>query len=88
MGTNLRSTARTRHSPMQAYDSLPPELRAWLAQAALPWSVASVRKLWAQERARRRCAASALARLSQLEARALQREAPDIWGPRYPASEL
>ena len=70
---------------MQAYDRLPPELRAWLAQAALPWSVASVAKLWAREQARRRDKQAALLKLSQLEARALAREAPLIWGPRYPA---
>lgn len=31
---------------MVAYDRLPAELRSWLAQAVLPWSVRSVFKAW------------------------------------------
>ena len=38
---NCRSSLAARRrtqDPMAAYDRLPPELRGWLAQAALPWS--------------------------------------------------
>ena len=84
MGANLNSRLRKRSSSMQDYDRLPPELRAWLAQAALPWSVASVRKVWARTR---RDPQAALARLRDLEARNLHRDAPQIWGPAHPVAQ-
>jgi hypothetical protein len=46
---NCRSSlvARRRtQDPMAAYDRLPPELRGWLAQAALPWSARSALRAW------------------------------------------
>lgn len=46
---NTRSTLKRRvrqGDPMAAYDRLPPALRAWLAQAALPWSAPSALRLW------------------------------------------
>ncbi len=77
---NLASSLRRRSSTMQEYDRLPPELRAWLAQAALPWSVASVRKLWAAAKRQAPTPDAALQRLTDLEQRALNRDAPQIWG--------
>ncbi|MEC9104487.1 MAG: DUF6525 family protein, partial [Pseudomonadota bacterium] len=41
MRRNVATTLRRRRrpaDPMQAYDALPRPLRAWMAQAALPWS--------------------------------------------------
>jgi hypothetical protein len=84
MRGNLQSSLKRRPSSMAEYDRLPPELRAWLAQAALPWSVRSVRKLWSQARATRRGPADVLAYLSAVERRALARDAPVIWGPALP----
>lgn len=78
---NLSSSLRRAGSTMQDFDRLPPELRAWLAQAALPWSVRSVRKLWAQAKRHHPTPDAALRHLTQLEIRALQRDAPQIWGP-------
>ncbi len=43
--TNLR-VRRSSLDPMRSYDALPKQLRQWLAQAALPWSPASARKIW------------------------------------------
>lgn len=69
---------------MARYDRLPVELRAWLAEAALPWSACSALRLW-------RCAlrdtpdiTAARQRLQDAEARLLARDAPRIWGPDYP----
>ena len=80
-GRNLRSSLRTRarEAPMAAYDRLPPELRRWLAGAALPWSAASALRLW--QRALRDCgdAQAALARLDRAERATLAR---DRLGPR------
>ncbi|WP_260349929.1 DUF6525 family protein, partial [Alloyangia mangrovi] len=39
-------TRRREGDVMSAYDRLPPELRAWLAQAALPWSPRSALRAW------------------------------------------
>lgn len=61
---------RWRKGGMAAYDRLPPPLRAWLAQAALPWSPHSALKIW------RRAGDphAALARLTAAEAAMLARD--------------
>lgn len=88
---NLRSTLKRRQrstNPMAGYDRLPAELRLWLAQAALPWSVPSVLRLWRKtlpacggdtEEARRQ--------LSRIESRRLGQDARRIWGEAHPAAE-
>ena len=83
---NVVTRLKRRHSPMRAFDRLPPELRAWLHGAALPWSAASALRLW-----RRALAESggdparARQRLDAAEARAIARDAARIWGPGHPA---
>lgn len=60
---------------MAEFDRLPPTARRWLAQAALPWSARSVRRLWG--RALRDAdgdEAAALARLDRAEAARLTRD--------------
>ena len=72
-----RRTARG----MDEYDRLPAPVRGWLAQAALPWSARSMRRLWLRAVARSGGdVAQALARLDAAEARCLARE-PDIAEP-------
>jgi hypothetical protein len=72
---------RARADPMQAYDALPPDLRAWLAGAVLAWSAASVRggrvKALKQARGDRKAAPAALA---DVERQGLQRDVARIWG--------
>ncbi|MFC2969079.1 DUF6525 family protein [Acidimangrovimonas pyrenivorans] len=50
-GANLGATpvrkSKRHGNPMAAYDRLPPPLRAWLAQAVLPWSARSASRAWA-----------------------------------------
>jgi hypothetical protein len=89
MVRNLITGLRQRHraAPMQAHDALPREVRLWVHEAALPWSAASLRRLWA--RALRQAggdADAARARLDAAEARALAREAARVWGPGYPCA--
>lgn len=84
---NLATSLRRRRRPcaITQYDRLPPELRNWLAQAALPWSPVSALKLWA-----RLCRESggdtsaARKRLEQAEAKMLTKDAQKIWGAAYP----
>lgn len=82
--THLRAKTRSR-DPMQDYDRLPPELRAWLARAALPWRPGSVQKLFARALAQTGDRARALARLDAAERRLVARDAAAIWGPDHPA---
>nr|WP_254428945.1 DUF6525 family protein [Ruegeria arenilitoris] len=77
---NLRSrlNRRRRHRPaMQAYDTLPPQLRKWLANACLPWSPNSALKIW-KAAGGAKAPADALARLNAIEQAMLLRDAR-IW---------
>lgn len=58
---------------MQQYDSLPPELRAWIAGASLPWSPCSCLRIWRKARREGLTPAQTLARLARSEQRALLR---------------
>ena len=60
--------------PMDAFDGLPAPVRQWVAQAALPWSPASVRRIWSKSRAKGLSDAEALLSLAQAEARTLARD--------------
>ncbi|MFN3280178.1 MAG: DUF6525 family protein [Tabrizicola sp.] len=88
MTGNLSSPrARWRKGdPMAAFDRLPPELRRWLAGAALPWSVSSALRLWQRALRETGCPTEALARLARAEARTLAREAPQVWGRAFPTT--
>ncbi|WP_172362260.1 DUF6525 family protein [Pseudogemmobacter hezensis] len=85
--TSLRCRARAR--PMDRFDRLPPELRHWLARAALPWSPQSAARLW--QKALREAAGdrvAALSRLDRAEARLLARDGRQVWGADYPQAAL
>lgn len=70
------SLRRKRRSgdPMQTFDSLPAPVRQWVAQAALPWSPTSVRRIWSKCRAKGLSDAEAVLSLTQAEARTLARD--------------
>ena len=85
LATSLRR--RRRPCPIKQYDRLPPELRRWLAQAALPWSPASALRLW--RKLLRETAGNTEAvwrRLDLVEARMLMRDTQRIWGLPPPAA--
>jgi Family of unknown function (DUF6525) len=86
MNRNLASPrARWRKTnPMAAYDRLPPDLRVWLAGAALPWSAASVLRLWQRALRETGCPQAAKARLARAEVQTLAKDAALVWGPNYP----
>jgi hypothetical protein len=87
--TNLTSPrARFRAvDPMAAYDRLPRDLRLWLAGAALPWSAASVLRLWQRAIRETGCTQAARDRLARAEAKTLAREAARVWGSAYPKDQ-
>ncbi len=86
LNTNLRRHRRNTN-PMAEYDALPRELRGWLANAQLPWSPKSVRKLWRkallQNDGETR---QALRFLSACEARLIEKDAPKVWNASFPRS--
>jgi hypothetical protein len=67
---------------MAAYDAAPAPLRAWMAQAALPWSPASCLAIWRRAMAAGAGAAEALARLDRAERKTLSRSVPTVPAPR------
>lgn len=71
--SSLRRRRRSR-DPMAAYDGLPAPLRRWVSQAALPWSPASVRRVWTKALAKGLSPEEALSSLSRAEARTLARD--------------
>ena len=60
---------------MQVYDRLPPELRDWMAQAALPWSPTSCLRLWRRAVSEEGCVLRARQRMERAEQAMLAREA-------------
>ena len=78
--TRLRGRRRDV-DPMAAFDALPPDLRAWMAEAALPWSPVSCLKLWRRALSEEGCPERARARLDRAQAVLL---AKDRWLPEPP----
>lgn len=90
MRKNLKTSLRTRRArnPMAAYDTLPPALRSWLSQAALPWSVSSVRKVWRKSLITHGgCEARARQHMDEIERQLLARDAASVWGEGYGGSQ-
>ncbi|EAQ02141.1 hypothetical protein OB2597_20991 [Pseudooceanicola batsensis HTCC2597] len=76
MKRNVSTTLRRRRraDPMRAYDALPRPLRLWMAQAVLPWSPASCRRIWAKARAEGESPDAILDRLDRAEEMTLSRD--------------
>lgn len=70
--TPLRAKQRAI-DPMRVYDGLPPELRIWIANAALPWSPISCLRLWQRALREEGCHRAAQARLDRAEAMCLHK---------------
>jgi len=76
---------RRRHaSPMHEFDCLPPELRAWLASAMLPWSPRSVRRAYNRALLRTQDKSLALDELDHLQHRSISKDVRSVWGPDHP----
>ncbi len=69
---------------MREFDRLPPELRAWLAAAILPWRPRSVRRAFEKAVARTQDKASALRELDRLQERLVAKDAGKVWGQDHP----
>jgi len=75
---------RRNADPMREFDRLPPELRAWLAAAVLPWRPRSVRRAFERAVARTRDRVRALEELDRLQDRLVAKDARAVWGQEYP----
>lgn len=74
-GNSALARRRRARDPMAVYDRLPPEVRAWLAQAALPWSPDSALRCWRAALGRTRgCPEAALREMDAREAGRLAAE--------------
>ena len=75
---------RRNEDPMREFDRLPPELRAWLASAVLPWRPRSVRRAFDRAVARTRDRSRALEELDRLQDKIVAKDARRVWGQEYP----
>ena len=71
--TKLRKRRRTE-DPMREFDRLPPVLRNWITQAALPWRPRSVLRAYNKALARTGDQSRALDELGHLEAAHLAKD--------------
>ncbi|MDP5220465.1 DUF6525 family protein [Ruegeria sp. 2205SS24-7] len=71
--TKLRKRRRTE-DPMREFDRLPPVLRNWITQAALPWRPRSVLRAYNKALARTGDQSRALDELRHLEAAHLAKD--------------
>lgn len=74
LGATRQRRRRRNSDPMRAYDALPAPLRRWMAEAALPWSPTSCRRIWVRARERGENIEDVLDRLSRAEAACLARD--------------
>jgi len=85
--TALKRRSRSG-DPMDVFDRLPPDLRRWLAGAALPWSPRSAQRIWHKSLARHGGdTAAALSHLSRVEQAMLSRDMTEIWGNPHPGAQ-
>lgn len=75
---------RRNEDPMREFDRLPPELRAWLASAVLPWRPRSVRRAFDKALARTRDKTSAIKELDRLQERLVANDVRKVWGQDHP----
>ncbi|MGX9353760.1 DUF6525 family protein [Roseobacteraceae bacterium S113] len=86
IGQTSLKCRKSAQNPMASYDRLPPELRAWLADAVLPWGAKSVHRAYAKAKARTGDAEAALAELDALQTRRVAQDAARVWGAAHPSA--
>ena len=86
LGATSLSRRKRREDPMREYDRLPPELRAWLSTAALPWAPRSVLRTYRKFLERSHDRTSAIEELRSLERRIVAKDARKVWGEEYPCA--
>ncbi len=74
LGQTKLKKRRRREDPMREFDRLPPPLRMWLANAALPWRPRSVRRAYDRALSRTGDPQVALQELDRLQDQQLSKD--------------
>ena len=83
--TSLKRRRRNENA-MQEFDRLPKDLRAWVAEAGLPWRPKSVRRSFERALSETGDRAQALQELDRLERRLISKDVQKIWGDTHPTA--
>lgn len=81
--TSLRRRRRA-NDPMREFDHLPPALRAWVADASLPWRAGSVKAAFEKALERTGDADMALQELDRIQSNLIAKDARKVWGHNHP----
>jgi transposase-like protein len=74
LGDNKLRRRRRRGDPMRVYDGLPAPVRRWLAEAQMPWSPETCRRIYLRAKRRGETIEAVLERLDRAEQQTLDRE--------------
>ncbi|MGR3502651.1 DUF6525 family protein [Pseudaestuariivita sp.] len=87
-GTTSLKTSPRRGDKMRSFDGLPPDLRRWVASAALPWRAASVKAAYGKALRQTGCPTAALRALDALQDRLIAKDAAAVWGANHPHANI
>ena len=71
---------------MREFDRLPPELRRWMAGAALPWRAKTVLAAYDKAMAKTGNPKDAISALDDIQSKLVAKDARKIWGLDHPAA--
>ena len=74
LGSTTLKKRRRAADPMTTYDTLPQPLRSWLAEAMLPWSPKSCKRIWDKVRSNGLSIDDAIVALTEAERKTLSRD--------------
>ena len=84
--TSLKRKRRSENSLLD-YDRLPRDLRAWIANAELPWRPRSVLKAYERAFLKTGDRNKALKELNYIQYRLVAKDTVVIWGKNYPKAK-
>ena len=82
-GSTSLKRKRRNECPILDYDRLPSELRAWIANAELPWRPKSVLKAYERAYLKTGNRDKAMNELNCIQNRLVSKDAIMIWGKNY-----
>jgi len=86
-GSTSLKRKRRNECPILDYDRLPSELRAWIANAELPWRPKSVLKAYGRAFSKTGDRNKAMNELNNIQHRLVAKDAIVIWGKNHPKVE-